>query len=391
MNEKSRIDNVSDYTEGNASGTESGKPVWKELYSGFRGKRWKSELEKLSEKTGMGFPDVCRYIGAEPSEQPGFYKKMPKKRETFIGIGMAYKLPLDIINRWLAQYGAKKKLYIKDISSDLIWIYLITVNNNDRESDTNYYGLYDSCRKAVGEIYNDVWNDIMSDDVDTVILESGIKKITYDENLAGLRSFVVENIDAFKTAYVKPRTMLYEYMEKILEVKNMQDDRRWTLSSLRGYLDDSMINYLSGSRTTINVMDGSRSGITSGIKHIPKSKRAHISLCLALGMTAPEIDRYLDMMGYSPLDGTDTDEGILLRMLEQWDSGHPQQAEFKEKYLSLGDNTGSGMEPEAQDEAVEQMLGLRLDLKAMYEQKMEKLQEEGVSERGYEKFPYYNE
>ncbi|MEI3502176.1 MAG: hypothetical protein V8Q42_00440 [Anaerovoracaceae bacterium] len=61
------------------------------------------------------------------------------------------------------------------------------------ETDTNYYSLYDSCQKAVGEIYSDVWNDIMSESVDTVVLENSMKQIGYDRDFTGLRSFVVEN------------------------------------------------------------------------------------------------------------------------------------------------------------------------------------------------------
>ncbi len=390
MEEKCNTEYARRYAEDGKHDVDDVKAAWWELFSNYRSKKWRAELKSLSEDTGISFEDVCRYIDTEPSAQPGFYKKMPKLRDTFIGVGMAYKLPLDTINRWLSKYGAKRKLYVKDVLSDLIWIYLITVNYNDRSTDTNYYSLYDSCRKAVVEIYNDVWNDLRSDDVDTVILQSGMEHVGYDKDFTGLRSFVVENIDAFKTAYVKPRRLLHLYVTRILEIKNLHDDRqrKWTMSSLRGYLDDSMINYLSGSPETINVMDSAYGSITSSIKYIPKTKKAHISMCLALGMTQPVLDDYLEMMGYSPLDGVDQDEGALINMLNQWDRAHPLQAKLKKVYRN---GSPEEMHPKDQLTAVQEMLELRADLKTMYEEMYRKLIGEGVSGRKFRKFPYMND
>ena len=49
------------------------------------------------------------------------------------------------------------------------------------------------------------------------------------------------------------------------------------------------------------------------------------------------------------------------------------------------------MSPEEQLAAVDQMLELRMDLKEMYEQACEKLREEGVSDKRFRIFPYFNE
>ncbi|MEI3502177.1 MAG: hypothetical protein V8Q42_00445 [Anaerovoracaceae bacterium] len=51
-----------------------------------------------------------------------------------------------------------------------------------------------------------------------------------------------------------------------------------------------------------------------------------------LGMDLQDLDRYLDMMGYSPLDSIDSDEGALILMLNQWNNEHPQQAKFRRIY-----------------------------------------------------------
>ena len=115
------------------------KNAWWEMFSNYRVKRWRQELKKQSERTGMSFSRVCEYIGTEVSETPGFYKKLPKSRETYIAIGMAYRQPAEVINKWITRYGSKRALYVKDILEDMIWLYLINANYRDNVSDKNYY------------------------------------------------------------------------------------------------------------------------------------------------------------------------------------------------------------------------------------------------------------
>ena len=64
-------------------------------------KQWQKELTQLSEETGLSFDYVCDYLGVSYSRDIGFYAKIPKKRRTVIGIGMAFGQPLDVINRWI--------------------------------------------------------------------------------------------------------------------------------------------------------------------------------------------------------------------------------------------------------------------------------------------------
>ena len=121
------------------NGVEEIKNAWWEMFSNYRVKRWRQELKRQSEKTGMSFSRVCEYIGAEVSETPGFYRKLPKSRETYIAVGMAYKQPAEVINKWITRYGSKRALYVKDILEDMIWLYLINANCRDTVSDKNYY------------------------------------------------------------------------------------------------------------------------------------------------------------------------------------------------------------------------------------------------------------
>lgn len=89
------------------------------------------------------FSEVGKYIGMGNVDPPGFYTKLPRKRETYIAVGMAFGLSLDEINRWIKKYGKKKALYIKDVLCELIWIYLITGNSKDKEGNINYYRMYE--------------------------------------------------------------------------------------------------------------------------------------------------------------------------------------------------------------------------------------------------------
>lgn len=59
--------------------------LW-EVFSNYRIKKWKQEIKELCEKTGTDIEDVCRYVNVEPSGYPGFYKKLPKQRETYISV-----------------------------------------------------------------------------------------------------------------------------------------------------------------------------------------------------------------------------------------------------------------------------------------------------------------
>lgn len=343
---------------------------WWEFFSNYRTKKWKQELKTLQDSTGITFETVCEYMGIEYSGLPGFYRKVPKTKETFIGIGMAYKVPLKTINRWLLKYGGKKKLYIKDALSDLIWIHLIDSNYKDTSGEINYFKKFDECRDSVAEIYNKMNKEITDEHVDTHDLDESVQDIVYDSEYKNLRSFVRENSGAFESAYGKPKAFLRAFVDNILRVKNgsRQGGRSWTLNTLRGYLDDSMINY-----------------ITSGIKYVPKNKRTHISMGLALGMTIDDLDRYLHLLGYASLDGTNLEEGLLINFLEKWEEEHPLQRYFKEKYLYDGENIEISESDECQ--AVNDMLRLRGEIKEMYESFLENSPNSGH----IRKFPYMND
>ena len=332
---------------------------------------WRNELDTLTEKTSITLEDVCVYLGVSYPDTIGFYHKIPKKREMFIGIGMAFGQDIQMINNWIVKYGNKRKLYVKEALSDLIWIYLINCNHRDH-AEINYFRLYDKCREAILDTYISLWNEYVTHDRGTASVENELQDVVYDDEFRGLRSFIVENMDAFKTAYSKPRSMISRYVQTILSTYDRANPGKKTpVNFLRGYLDDSMINYITGSPDSINVMDMKSRDRVINSKAVPKLRETHIALCLALGMLTDEIDHYLEMMGYQPLDRSLEDEKDLIEALDKWDSEHPLTRRYKEIHLSedVQSKKTSGpnnMTVQEELQAVSDMLMLRSDLDYEY-------------------------
>ena len=338
---------------------------WWEVFSGYRLKQWQKELDLLTEKTGISLQDVCEYAGlAGNNGEIVFYRRLPHKRETFIGIGMAFGRQVHTINRWISKYGKKRALYAKEIE-DLIWIYLIGAAVRDRDSGNNYFRMYDACADAVFRTYYEFGAEHAGTEVHTADLMEDLRAVPYDEKFEGLRAFVAEHLQDLRSAYAKPRRMLACHLDLILT--SLQQDEGThdckegvPLSSLRGYLDDSQINYLSGDPDTIYTMD--RKGRESRTrKHIPKGRRSHISIALALGMGLEEIDDYLRLMGFTPLDAIDREEGLLINALKKWEDAHPLPGQLK--LFAWQANDGKiDLTEEQKRSAASQMLRLRQDL-----------------------------
>lgn len=331
---------------------------WWAHYKDYRLNCWKKEIKSLAKEMNMTAMDICRYIGAPESSEPRFWTKLPKQRDYYIAIGMCLKQPLYVINSWIKKYANKRKLYTKDMFSDLIWIHLINANYNDRASNVNYYNLFESTRDAVEKIYEKLWNDKAGINLETVNLDEKLDQVEYDDEYVQLVRFVEENFDCFKYAYVKPRKLLDDYLKHILRTLNEQTGEKWNLNQMRIYLDDSMINYLSGDYSTYNVIDRYSKSKTQKNKKIPTFKKTHIELCLALGMTYTDVNRYLNLMGYANLDPTDKDESKLINLLVKWEVAHPLQRLYKNVYLSEN-NSGMSIDGHDELEAVKEMLSLR--------------------------------
>jgi len=345
----------------------------KRLAENFKLRDWRTILDGLLTESGHDFAWLSSYLGAAFNENgPSYYEKLPKRRETYIGIGMAFRQPQEVIDRWIVTFANKKRLYIKDVTEDLIWIYLIQTNLEDPDPDVNYFARYEDCQAMAQAVYRQVWDEIRIGSLSTADMEIEMAGIDHDARFEGLRQFIVDHLDSFKTAYARPRAYLNRFLDSITETAGRCPNlgNLTSLNQLRGYLDDSMINFLSGSAETINTIDTATGKRTLRIKHVPKTKRFHISLGLALGMTQPDLNGYLDLLGYPPLgsDGSRS-ETLLILALESWEAQHPLPRRFKDLVVH-GKESGEMPLPD-QCTAVEEMLLLRQELADRFKQQKE--------------------
>lgn len=339
-----------------------------------RSKSWKQILDGCMESENICLSQIAEYIGSPYNgNETVFYAKLPRKRSKFIGIGMALGQPLEVINDWILTFSDKRRLYVKDISEDLIWIYLIGLNADKFGNGINYYRMYEQCQENAFILYTQLWDEITLGSLDTSNLEIKLQKIEYDDAFVGLKDFIIDNMDSFKTAYSKPRRLLNGYVKCILEAR--APDSRRSLNSLRGFLDDSMINYLVGDADSINVVRKSDNTRIIGFKQIPTNRKTHINLCLALGMTEEEINKYLRLMGYASLRTADPNEKKLIEMLALWEKNNPLPRRLKDE--TFGQAGDVLLSEEERRSASDGMLNLRRDLEEEYT-------------RQHISFPYYN-
>lgn len=329
----------------------------------YKIRKWKHILDNLSEETGVTLKEVCDYIGAVYNgPETSLYVKLPKSRRIYIGVGMAFGQPLDVINSWIMEFAGKRKIYVKDISEDLVWAYLIEANRHDRSKAINYYRRYEDFQSVAFAVFRERWEEIIHNYEDTADVEIKLGQAELGPEYEGIKAFVAEHIDAFKTAYSKPRRYLDKYVGKIIETcrNNPENTTVKSLNSMREYIDDSMINFLSGSSDTINVIDKTTGKRTINIKHVPKGRKKYINLAISIGMTTEDINEFLFLMGYAPLDVHDKEDGTLVMLLTEWEHEHPVQRAFKNKYI-CGDDTVVLTEAE-EFTAVDEMLQLKVDI-----------------------------
>ena len=326
---------------------------------------WQELLDGLEKETGITKKDVCDHIGSKYNgSETSYYVKLPRSRKTFIGIGMAYKQPLDVINKWILNYSDKRRIYVRDISEDLVWAYLINANLSD-DSGKNYYSAYDEYQAVAHAVFRERWDEIILGHQDTKGIEILLGQNDYSDEYDGIKAFVAEHMDAFKTAYDKPRRFLESYIDTILISHEEECATRKfkSINAMRGFLDDSMINYISGSSETINVIDKKSRKRSVKIKHIPKGRDYHINLCISLGMTEKEINKYLELMGYSKL-GSFRNDDQLLEYLDKWENDHIAQRRYKD--VCFWKDNDEELTQELTEKALEEIVFMKNDIKEMY-------------------------
>ena len=68
------------------------------------------------------------------------------------------------------------------------------------------------------------WDEFTTGTLDTVVIDSKLETVGPDPAFEGIRAFVAENMDSFKTAYAKPRGMLATYVNTILGTYSQAND-----------------------------------------------------------------------------------------------------------------------------------------------------------------------
>ena len=342
----------------------------KSIKDSYMLRSWRYTLDRLTKETGISLADAAAYIGAACNERvPGFYVKLPRKRSTFIGIGMAFRQPVEVINQWITEYAHKRRLYAKDISEDLVWLYLINANINDESGNINYYLSYEDYQAVAYAVFRERWDEISLGFEDTADVEISLGQAEFGAEYDGIRKFVAEHMDAFSSAYSKPRLLLDTWVRQMINTCREDPEQKviTSLNSMRGWLDDSMINFLSGDCSTVNVVDRRTGKRSINIKRMPKSRRKYISMCMALGMTTVDIDQFLDMMGFAPIDVSDKDEMVLLVTLAEWENAHPLQRAYKN--LHFKNDADIKLSASEEYQAVREMLHMRNDIEEAYREK----------------------
>ena len=214
-------------------------------------------------------------------------------------------------------------------------------------------------------MFRERWDEIILGHQDTKGIEILLGQNDYSDEYDGIKAFVAEHMDAFKTAYDKPRRFLESYIDTILISHGEECATRKfkSINAMRGFLDDSMINYISGSSETINVIDKKSRKRSVKIKHIPKGRDYHINLCISLGMTEKEINKYLELMGYSKL-GSFRNDDQLLEYLDKWENDHVAQRRYKD--VCFWKNNDEELTQELTEKALEEIVFMKNDIKEMY-------------------------
>ena len=164
--------------------------------SAYMLRNWKKTLDQLSEETGITLREVCDYTGfAYNDNGVSFYVKLPRKRTAFIGIGMAFRQPVDVINNWIMKFGGKRRLYAKDISEDLVWIYLINANLRDTDSGINYFRRYEDYQSVAFAVFSERWDEIVRMQESTADVEISLGQVELGSEYDGIRDFVAQHMD----------------------------------------------------------------------------------------------------------------------------------------------------------------------------------------------------
>lgn len=357
------------------------KAKWYDLPYKFRLRKWQKELKNLTKESGLTLAGVADYIGAPIKPLPGFYTRLPKKKETYVKIGLALQQPRDVVDRWIKKNTKHRTLYAKD-PKDIVAIYVLNLSNEDKRHVKNYCDVYlhylDKVSKEVKDIqkalkeaknYEDEMSVESKTPLGTIELERGL-------NQEELINYMKANYRSFQDAYKKSRDYLLAYIDILLESLNRakvslvlanrtekMHNIKWSKRTLweRGNISDANYNYLTGKEVKE--------------KQIPQTKSSYISIALNLGMGKVQINELLEIAGFDAININDEEQGFceftLNYLLPKWDMDHQEAVRWRKKYI---DKEAIDMSITEEAEALKQILNMKEDIAEIY---MKKFKGEG--------------
>lgn len=314
---------------------------------------WKHELDTLIEEKKLSLPELAEFVGLSRSEHPRFYTGLPKKKETYVKIGLILKQPKETVNRWITKNTKSNMLYARD-PKDLIGIYFLHQNMKGKRSSKYYCDIYSDCLKYLKE------NNSNKDDLDEKI--DPYKTIEIERMIEGLDKpeecirFIQDNGSTFHHTNERVRTYINNYIEILLESLNRtkrKSDKKWSALQLKenGVISPAQYNYLTGSNQTL------------------KKKSSLISIALDLGMSEAQINELLHLGGFDSLNIND-DSGFaeiaLIYLLRKWEQENHLVRSWRNKYI-LHNQVGVTREYTA----VRQLLKMREDIIKEFNEKFD--------------------
>lgn len=155
---------------------------------------WLKKINEIWKESGIpkkAFASMCRV--SRPTIDSWLNEGViPRKRESFIRVGMIAGYDVDTMNRFLKRYGRYPELYIKNME-DCICMYVL---ENYRETSLEKY---DYILKSISDV-GVVSGDSEKDNVSTAKFESKLSEVHGEDEL---EKFITENRAVFASAYSK--------------------------------------------------------------------------------------------------------------------------------------------------------------------------------------------
>jgi len=364
--------------------------IWKGITekTPFRLLSWRLELKRLAKEMGLTIAGVAEQMGEDFSNTPGFFEKLPKKRETYVKLGLILKQPRSVVDRWIKKNTKTRGLYAKD-PSDLIGIYFLDLSFEEKHK--NYCNTYTFClgkskkefeefkeelnflRKTIKDLKRkeskveeiekatvkkqlddavkrlDEMESVLLKPASTIEVEKGL--IIREDNCEDLLTeYMVTNYQSFQVAHEKPRQYINEYIDLLidrLEKTKRAHELSWSRVALKkaNIITDAMYNYICGDIDKAQV---------------PRKKSSYISYGLHLGMSMKQINTLLNVAGYDCLNINDDSDGyaefVMIPLLIKWEESHELANKWRRKYI---DKEPVNMTLIEERIAIEQLIGGR--------------------------------